>query len=144
MLEEDVYPYLEAQGIPSNQWEYYIAFARRMWERRVHFNHETFTIEKELLVSEFTARGLNPTHLAAIQGYAEDKAEIKLVGMPKVEAYPGVTVLADTDDMGQWPGVTVTEGEVMGLGQWPGVTVLADTDDMGQWAGVTVEQGTVT
>ena len=82
LLEEDVYPYLEAQGVPSNLWEYYIAFARRIWERRVHFNYQTFLVEKQLLLDEFShpvfGRGLNLTHLTAIQGYAETRARQKL------------------------------------------------------------------
>lgn len=77
-LEEDVYPYLESQGIPGELWEYYIAFARRIWERRVHFNDATFLLEKASVVNEFTLRGLDPAHLMVIQNDAEKRAMMKL------------------------------------------------------------------
>ena len=77
-LEEDVYNYLESQGVPGNLWEFYMSFARRIWERRVHFNDVTFLLEKQSAVYEFTQRGLDPTHLTFIQGEAEKWAMVKL------------------------------------------------------------------
>jgi len=77
-LEQDVYGYLTAQAVPTELWEYYMAFAKRMWERRVHFLFETFLLEKASLVSEFTLRGLNPDHLREIQVFAEQRGIQKL------------------------------------------------------------------
>ena len=113
LLEEDVYPYLEAQGVPSDQWEYYIAFARRMWNRRVHFTSETFQIEKQILVNEFITRGLNATHLGTIQLFAEEWAQKKLLKPPlEVGTLGGVTVFGDDNDMAYLAGVTVELGVV--------------------------------
>ena len=93
MLEQDVYPYLEAQGIPGELWEFYAAYARRMWNRRVMFTDETFLLEKQSLKNEFVWRGLNLTHLEAIQVFAEERAEQKIIGPapppPKVGLFGG-------------------------------------------------------
>lgn len=112
LLEEDVYPYLEAQGVPRDMWEYYIAFARRIWERRVHFNRATFWLEKKSVVNEFTWRGLNPTHLDNIQGMAELRARQKVTREPPPHWHPSyVCWFNSCEDLDDWtldPGVVAS------------------------------------
>jgi hypothetical protein len=146
LLEQDVYPYLEAQGIPKEEWEHYVAFAKGMWERRVHFNQETFQLEKTSLLNEFTWRGLDPTHLTAIQAFSESRAEekLKIAPPPKLAEYTGVTALGGNVSMAQWAGVTTPQGVVTGCAQYGGADVLGGNANMAQWGGVTVVRGTVT
>ena len=130
LLEEDVFPYLQAQEIPTDQWEYYVAFAKRMWERRVHFNQLTFLLEKTSLLNEFTLRGLNPVHLNAIQVFAEDWAEKKLIGpVPPVPPPKGWLIEADQLVYGEpwFEAGMLIYGETAGWLWEVGVTTYGET-----------------
>lgn len=109
-LEENVYPYLEAQGVPQVLWEYYMAFARRIWERRVKFSRRTFQAEKASVLYEFTLRGLNPTHLAVVQRYAELRARDKERGY--IEPHPYACWYNICEDCAEW---TVPAGWTCGV-----------------------------
>lgn len=114
LLEEDVYPYLQAQGVPPDQWLYYRDFAFRIWERRVHFNDATFQLEKTSLLNEFVWRGLNLTHLDAIQVFAEDKALTKLHITPP----PSVKECITYSDGLETSGLAIVPGGAPGDPDW--------------------------
>lgn len=76
-LEKRVYAVLEQQLIPIRPDDPYVAFAKRVWERAVKFEYETFQLEKTSLLNEFTLRGLDLYTLALIQVEAEAMAELK-------------------------------------------------------------------
>jgi len=87
-LEEKVFSMLENEGVPSDQWPYYIAFTKRMWNRQVHFGQETYLLEKTSLLTEFTERGLDPDVLDLIQVEAEGMAQEKLrIPVPPAWSY---------------------------------------------------------
>lgn len=75
-LELGVFDLLEINEIPSDVWEYFMAFAKRMYERGIDFNSETFRLEKTSLVNEFVARGHDVSKLSEIQVHAENIAKL--------------------------------------------------------------------
>lgn len=77
LLEEDCFGTLQAMGVPTDLWEYYVGFSKRVWERRVHFNDATFQLEKTSVVNEYTMRGLNPGILALLQIHSEYWGQMK-------------------------------------------------------------------
>ena len=98
-LEDRVFEILKAQGIPTDQWEPYMAFSKRLWERAVHFApwiapvnaQTTFQLEKTSLLTEFELRGLAPFTLGLIQIEAEAMAYLKVVRVvPPAWSYDNV------------------------------------------------------
>jgi len=81
-LETLVFQVLTLNAIPGDQWEWYIRYSKRLWERAVKFSWETFRLEKISLVNEFIARGQDPAILSQIQVHAE------VVGMLKHKLLP--------------------------------------------------------
>jgi len=61
--------------VTSDQYPYYLNFARRVFSKCLRFSGETLESEKESLKQEFILRGLNPTVLDHIIVICQDKAE---------------------------------------------------------------------
>lgn len=76
-LEKQCYDTLDGLGIPEDIQQYYLGFAKRLWERALLFTQDTFQLEKTSLKTEYVMRGLNLTVLEAIQGHIEEAAEYK-------------------------------------------------------------------
>ena len=90
-VEQRVFDIMDAQGVPNSEWPYYVAFAKKLWNRAVHFGDETFQLEKTSLVNEHTLRGQDPAILAMIQGEVEAMALVKLeIPLPAAWAYDNV------------------------------------------------------
>ena len=58
-IEFLVFDVLEAYGVPSELWDYYLAFAKRAASLGLRFWDATFEAEKKLLIAEFKTRGLS-------------------------------------------------------------------------------------
>jgi len=86
-LEKQCYDTLDGLGIPEDIQQYYLGFAKRLWERALLFTQDTFQLEKTSLKTEYVMRGLNLTVLEAIQGHIEEAAEYK-----RTHTYPPVYV----------------------------------------------------
>ena len=105
-IEEHVFDVMDAQGVPNSEWPYYVAFAKKLWNRAVHFNDETFQLEKTSLVNEHTLRGQDPAILAMIQGEVEAMALVKLkLLLPAAWAYDNIYgTIWLTDPQGEYGG----------------------------------------
>jgi len=68
-------PYVEAElivkGVPSNQWQYYHGFAKRMLALYLNFIGETLQKEKQSLINEYVLRGYNLNVLQQEQDVVE-------------------------------------------------------------------------
>ena len=87
-LEVQIFDVLTNWGVPSDQWPYYVGFAKRIWERALKFQSETFLLEKQSVLNEYVLRGHTLGVLEAIQVHAEALALIKQgYLMPSAWAY---------------------------------------------------------
>jgi hypothetical protein len=62
-FEITLFSAFEAEGIPSELWPFYMAWAKRKMKKGLKFWDSTFTLEGELLRQEFVLRGLDMTTL---------------------------------------------------------------------------------
>ena len=62
-FEITLFSAFEAEGIPSELWPFYMAWAKRKLKKGLKFWDSTFTLEGELLRQEFVLRGLDMTTL---------------------------------------------------------------------------------
>jgi len=75
-LERQVFAQLQADGIPSDQWVHYVAFAKRLFGTCLRFWDSTYAKEKASLKTEFTLRGLNSSELETIIGVVDAKCMV--------------------------------------------------------------------
>lgn len=59
-LEKACYQILQDYSIATDQWQYYVGYAKRQWERILKFGGDTLTQEKTSLRNEYILRGFNP------------------------------------------------------------------------------------
>jgi len=87
-LEVQIFDVLTNWTVPSDQWPYYVGFAKRVWERSMKFGDATFQLEKQSLLNEYELRGHVLGVLEAVQVHAEAYALIKKgYLMPSAWAY---------------------------------------------------------
>ena len=87
-LEVQIFDVLTNWNVPSDQWPYYVGFAKRVWERAMKFADATFQLEKQSLLNEYVLRGHVLAVLEAVQIHAEAYAQIKKgYLMPSAWAY---------------------------------------------------------
>lgn len=67
LLEQMLFPEFEHLGIPLEMYGYYMAWAKRLAKYGLRFYGITFECAQELLMQEFTIRGLDPDILAALK-----------------------------------------------------------------------------
>lgn len=79
-LEQLTYEELKTQGVSEDLWQYYLGFNKRLWERAVDFNDQTFLLEKTTLIQEYVLRGLDKAILDALQDIGEYCASAKRLG----------------------------------------------------------------
>lgn len=77
LLEQRVYAVMSLHSVPTELWQYYMGFAKRLWAHRTRVGSDTFTIEAESLIYEYKERGLDETVLRDIVLNAEETAMIK-------------------------------------------------------------------
>jgi len=84
-LEEELPPYvlceeptmalLQSLGVPTEEWQYYLGFMKRMIELYLTFTSETLQKEKDSLIAEYVYRGKDKTVLEQVQEVAANCAE---------------------------------------------------------------------
>jgi len=94
-LEQMLFEVLANDLIPEALWNYYMGFAKRLWERGVTFNYETFLLEKTSLRNEYVLRGLFLDVLEDLQADIENAALWKRLRyfpiFPPIWAYANIT-----------------------------------------------------
>jgi hypothetical protein len=76
-LETDVFAELHALGIPTDQWDYYMGFCKRLWKARVAFADETYDEEAQSIFNEYVLRGYPLVLLEPFEPIAVYYAQIK-------------------------------------------------------------------
>lgn len=66
---------LESLGVPTDEWQYYLGFMKRMIVLYRNFTSETLASEKESLITEYVLRGKDRDVLEAVQEVAALCAE---------------------------------------------------------------------
>jgi len=67
---------LEALGVASDEWQYYLGFMKRMIELYLNFTAETLQKEKDSLIAEYVYRGKDKEVLEAVQEQAAECAGV--------------------------------------------------------------------
>jgi len=133
-LEQEAYALLEAQGIPTDQQNYYVGFTKKLWERRIDFGDATYAKEKESLENEYTLRGLDPTLFDPLQDIAEKYAEYKVTKVPPAPPGYMALVLGGNEFMAQFFGTLVLRGQLWAWAQYCDALVLGGREDMAQFS----------
>jgi len=68
--EEPTMTLLESLGVPTDEWQYYLGFMKRMIALYQSFTEETLAKEKESLIEEYVLREKNRDVLEAVQEVA--------------------------------------------------------------------------
>lgn len=78
-METQVKTVLNARGVHTSLYVPYLNFGRQLWKlsRQQEISGESFAMAAQVLLDKWTARGLNPTVLAAI------RTEVFDIGEPK-------------------------------------------------------------
>jgi len=71
-LETPIMDDLTIKGVPQNQWQYYIAFSKRMLKLYEVFSGATLQDEKQSLINEYVARGFDLAILQQQQDVVEE------------------------------------------------------------------------
>lgn len=74
-LEQMLYPVFEELGIPTEEYRYYMAWAKRKGALGLDFSAGTRTQEINLLYDEFVTRGLNPDFLDELEPIVDEWIE---------------------------------------------------------------------
>jgi len=72
-LEKQIYAELQADGIPTDQWVWYVALGRRCFVKCLNFSSETYKKERTSLRNEFVLRGLDPHEVDEVISIADYK-----------------------------------------------------------------------
>ncbi len=88
-LETDVFALLHSLAIPTDQWGYYMGFAKRLWKARVAFADDTYDEEAQSLFNEYVLRGYPLALLQPFEPIAIYYAMIKRKEEPIPPDYVG-------------------------------------------------------
>lgn len=75
-LERQIFQKLEDDGIPTEEWIYYAAFARRLFVKCLDFSSVTYGLEKTSLTNEFVFRGLSNAELLNLISIVDYKCNL--------------------------------------------------------------------
>lgn len=91
-LEQPTMDELTFKGVPTDQWPYYIGFAKRMLKLYEHFTGSTLADEKLSLINEYENRGYDRDVLEQLQDVVE-----AYLGITPLRLYCGIG-----DSIGSW------------------------------------------
>ena len=74
-LERQIYEKLEDLGVSSEEWPFYMAYAKRVFETYLRFWNETAEDEVALIRDEFVKRRLDPNVLDQLTPICRSKAQ---------------------------------------------------------------------
>jgi len=97
-LEQYLFPKFEELGIPSEEYDFYLAWAKRKGHKGLRFDQETRVLEVEILKQEFITRGLDEAKLDVLEPVVDTWiSEMRGVLCP-FEFIDGF----DTGDLSKW------------------------------------------
>jgi len=85
LCEEPTMALLQSLGVPTDEWQYYLGFMKRMVELYLTFTSETLQKEKDSLIAEYVLRGKDKDVLEQVQAVSEVCAGI-VVSCTEVKA----------------------------------------------------------
>jgi len=85
LCEEPTMALLQSLGVPTEEWQYYLGFMKRMIELYLTFTSETLQKEKDSLIAEYVLRGKDKDVLEQVQAVSEVCAGI-VVSCTEVKA----------------------------------------------------------
>jgi hypothetical protein len=88
-LETDVFAILHTLAIPTDLWDYYMGFVKRLWKARVAFADDTYDDEAQSIYNEYVLRGYPLLNLQAFEPTAVFYAMIKRKEEPIPPDYVG-------------------------------------------------------
>jgi len=80
--EDPTMALLQSLGVPTEEWQYYLGFMKRMIEFYQSFTSETLQMEKDSLIAEYVLRGKDKDVLEQVQEVAAECA-----GFPPVPPF---------------------------------------------------------
>jgi len=75
LCEEPTMALLQLLGVPTEEWQYYLGFMKRMIEFYQSFTSETLQKEKDSLIGEYVLRGKDKDVLEQVQEVAKNCSE---------------------------------------------------------------------
>jgi len=76
-LEKLCFAKLATLGVPEEDWEYYLGYAKRLFVRALKFTSETYALERESLRNEYILRGWDANVLDQLEPFAVQLALTK-------------------------------------------------------------------
>jgi len=126
LCEEPTMALLQLLGVPTEEWQYYLGFMKRMIEFYQSFTSETLQKEKDSLIAEYVLRGKDKDVLQQVQ----IQAEICLgVRVPELEEgnFSSYSIIASFDDADSFAGMRSQDGIFNGNEEK--ITII-DTENM--------------
>jgi len=126
LCEEPTMALLQSLGVPTDEWQYYLGFMKRMIELYLTFTSETLQKEKDSLIAEYVYRGKDKDVLEQVQ----IQVEICLgVRVPELEEgnFSSYSIIASFDDADSFAGMRSQDGIFNGNEEK--ITII-DTENM--------------
>jgi len=109
LCEEPTMALLQSLGVPTEEWQYYLGFMKRMIDLYLDFTSETLQKEKDSLIAEYVYRGKDKDVLEQVQ----IQVEICLgVRVPELEEgnFSSYSIIASFDDADSFAGMRSQDG----------------------------------
>jgi len=126
LCEEPTMALLLSLGVPTDEWQYYLGFMKRMIDLYLTFTSETLQMEKDSLIAEYVYRGKDKDVLEQVQ----IQVEICLgVRVPELEEgnFSSYSIIASFDDADSFAGMRSQDGIFNGNEEK--ITII-DTENM--------------
>jgi len=105
-LEQMCYRVLQMLGVDSGQWQYYVGYAKRLWEKAMSFLEETYLLERTSLQNEYVLRGLDQDVMSNLDDPVALAIEYKTTGryprFPPAWAYYNLIGSVDLREQGSY------------------------------------------
>ena len=130
LCEEPTMALLQSLGVPTDEWQYYLGFMKRMVELYLTFTSETLQKEKDSLIAEYVLRGKDKDVLEQVQEVAAGCAGV-YVPPVVIELEEGdfssYNIIASFDDADSFAGMRSQDGIFNGNEEK--ITII-DTENM--------------
>jgi len=126
LCEEPTMALLQSLGVPTEEWQYYLGFMKRMIEFYQSFTSETLQKEKDSLIAEYVLRGKDKDVLEQVQIQAEICVGVRV---PELEEgnFSSYSIIASFDDADSFAGMRSQDGIFNGNEEK--ITII-DTENM--------------
>jgi len=126
LCEEPTMALLQSLGVPTEEWQYYLGFMKRMIEFYQSFTSETLQKEKDSLIAEYVYRGKDKDVLEQVQVQVEICVGVRV---PELEEgnFSSYSIIASFDDADSFAGMRSQDGIFNGNEEK--ITII-DTENM--------------